>query len=452
MRGDIRLNDKEQRRLLILNKVNQGELTAAKAGELLGRSVRQVRRLLSRYRKRGAAAVIHGNRGRHPAHVIRSRIRNRIIQLAKTTYKGFNQQHFTEMLAEQESIQASRSSVRRILQSAGIVSPRRRRSAKHRLRRERYAQEGMLVQIDGSPHHWLGPDHRKLTLLTAIDDATGKLLNMVFRDQEDAQGYMLLLRGVVEQFGCPIAVYRDRHGIFQRFPNRPSIQQQLDPTPQMTQLGRTLRELGIQSIPAYSPQAKGRVERGFATLQDRLVNELRLVGATTVAEANQYLLQFLPRYNRRFAVQPAVPKPAYQPVPHHSNLDAVFCFKYSRSVGADNVVRLGPHRLQILPDHHRISYAKARVEVHERMDGSVAVYYRDRCLAAQAAPAEAPVLRVRHTPLLSQPASEVTPIPSPPKTAFQKVAGALRQKHKPAATHPWKRKTRLWLGKREMTE
>src|SRR5262245_15952910 len=130
MRGDITLNDKEQRRLWILNKVNQGELTAAKAGQLLGRSVRQVRRLLSRYRKRGAAGVIHGNRGRHPAHVIRGRIRKRIIRLAQTTYKGFNQQHFTELLAEQEAIQASRSSVRRILQSAGIVSPRRRRSAK----------------------------------------------------------------------------------------------------------------------------------------------------------------------------------------------------------------------------------------------------------------------------------------------------------------------------------
>jgi len=189
MRENITLNPEEQKRLYVLNQVIEGKLVARKAGELLKRSVRQVRRWVADYRRRGAVAVIHGNRGRAPVNRAGKTVVNRVVKLARGPYAGFNQQHFSEMLAEREGLTLSRSTVRRILQKSGIFSPRRRRPSKHRSRRERYPQEGMLVQIDGSPHRWLGRDGPELTLLAAIDDATGKVLGAVFRQQEDAQGY-----------------------------------------------------------------------------------------------------------------------------------------------------------------------------------------------------------------------------------------------------------------------
>jgi hypothetical protein len=231
-------------------------------------------------------------------------------------YSGFNQQHFSEMLAEREGIHLSRSSVRRILAKAGIASPRRRRPAKHRVRRERYPQEGMLVQIDGSPHRWFGPKGPERTLLAAIDDATGKVLGAVFRQHEDAQGYFLLMRMIVEKYGCPLAVYRDRHGIFQRGKNRNlTIAEQLEDQPNYTQFGRLLKELNIESIASHSPQAKGRIERLFGTFQDRLVSELRLDGIGELHEANAMLSAFLPRYNRRFAVPPQHHGTVYRQTP-----------------------------------------------------------------------------------------------------------------------------------------
>ena len=443
MRENITLNRAEQKRLYLLNQVIEGKLVARQAAELMNRSVRQVRRMVAEYRKRGASAVIHGNRGRPPANRMRRRIVNRVLQLARGRYLGFNQQHFSEMLAEREGMPMSRSSVRRILSKAGIASPRQRRVPEHRSRRERYAQEGMLVQIDGSPHRWLGPRAGQLSLLAAIDDATGKVLAGVFRPQEDAQGYFVLLRDIVEKQGCPLAVYRDRHGIFQRGKKRDqTIAEQLEDQPNRTQFGRLLSELGVESIPSYSPQSKGRIERLFGTFQDRLVSELRLAKVSTMDQANAMLVEFLPRYNRRFAVKSQLPGTVYRQLPTDQHLDTIFCFKYGRTVGMDNTVRFHQHRIQIHPDRHRSSYARARVEVQERMNGGLAVYYRGRCLATTDAPAEAPLLRVREN-RGSFPSTEAIPLPNPtaktPKARFPRK----RSPH-----HPWNRKMNLWRNRR----
>jgi len=436
MRGDITLNDKEQRRLLILNKVNEGQLTATKAAQLLARSVRQLRRLLSRYRKRGAAAVIHGNRDRRPVHRIGGRLRKRVIGLAQTTYQGFNQQHFTELLAEREGIILSRSSIRRILTSAGIASPRRRRAAKHRSRRERYPQEGMLVQIDGSSHRWFGSSYPGATLFAAIDDATGRVLHARFGQHEDAQGYIRLTRSIVERFGRPLAVYRDRHGIFQSNQKRQqSLEEELRGEPDRTQFGRVLKELDIESKPSYSPQAKGRIERLFGTFQDRLVNEMRLNSIQTIAEANAWIPQFLLRYNRRFTVAARIPETVYRPLPNSVDPETVFCFKYTRTVNMDNTVRLGSHRLQILPDSRRTSYARARVEIQQRMNGALAVYHRGRCLLSIPAPAEAPILRALSGRRFSDPKQHASvPRLSTRTENHRRKISTL----KPAATHPWR--------------
>jgi len=254
------------------------------ASEVLGFSLRHVRRLLAAYREEGAAALAHGNRGRKPHHALDDGLRRKVSELAESTYAGCNNQHLTELLAEREGIILSRSSVRRILLGAGIKSPRKRRAPKHRSRRERYPQEGMLLQIDGSRHDWLEGRGPYLTLIGAIDDATGKVAYALFREQEDAQGYFLLLRQIVVSYGIPMALYHDRHGIFERSRGEPgSLEEQLEGKRKPTQFGRLMEELGITSIPSYSPQARGRIERLWGTFQDRLTSELRLAGTSTIA-------------------------------------------------------------------------------------------------------------------------------------------------------------------------
>jgi transposase len=442
MRENITLDREQQKRLYILNQVIEGKLVARQAAELMNRSIRQIRRMVADYRNRGATAVVHGNRGRRPVNRIAAKVASRVVKLAQAKYSGFNQQHFSELLAEREGIRLSRASVRRILGRAGIRSPRQRRVPAHRSRRQRYVQEGMLVQIDGSPHRWLGRARGQFSLLAAIDDATGKVLGAVFRRHEDAQGYFLLLRGIVEAYGCPLAVYRDRHGIFQRGKKRDlTIPEQLEDQPNQTQFGRLLSELGMESIPSHSPQAKGRIERLFGTFQDRLVNELRLAEASSMDEATALLAEFLPRYNRRFAVAPQQPGTVYQQPPSGRHLDEIFCFKYRRTVGMDNTVRFYEHRIQIHPDRQRTSYARGRVEVHERMDGSVAVYFSGRCLTTTEAPAEAPVLRVRENRPIRQPTNNRRHETKPARKVI-KVAS-----RKPTPKHPWRRMMNLWSNR-----
>jgi hypothetical protein len=294
----------------------------------------------------------------------------------------------------------------------------------------------MLLQIDGSEHDWLEGRGPYLTLVGGIDDATGKVPGAIFRDQEDAQGYVLMLEEVVRTVGCPLAIYHDRHSIFEHSTKgRLTIAERLTGKRDLTQFGRLLAELDIQSISARTPQAKGRVERLWGTFQDRLVSELRLAGASAREEANEVLHDFLPRFNQRFAVAPAVPGAVYRPLSRPR--EELFCFKYERTVGADNVVALGEHRVQLLPSQDRISYARARVEVHERMDGSLAVYYQGKQIASRPAPAEAPVLRTRHGRVgITRPPAE--PVDKP--LSWEQVRLRARAATAaPGQIHPWRR-------------
>lgn len=360
MKEMVILNKKEQRRLMVLNKVDRGELTSREAAELVGLSLRHLRRILAAYRKEGACALAHGNRGRKPRHALDESLKRQVATLARSTYAGCNHQHFTELLAEREGITLSRSPVRRILLTAGIKSPRKRRPPKHRSRRERYPREGMLLQIDASRDDWLEGRGPYLSLVGAIDDATDKVPYALFRDEEDTQGYTLLLRHIVEKHGIPEALYHDGHGIFERSRKEPeTLEEQLAGRRKLTQFGRMMEELSIISITSLSPQARGRIERLWGTFQDRLKSELRIAGARTSEEANRVLWDLLPRFNQRFAVPAREPGLAYRQVPDGFKPDEIFCFKYQRSVGQDNVVRFGGHRLQIMPTNGRLSYARA---------------------------------------------------------------------------------------------
>jgi hypothetical protein len=264
---------------------------------------------------------------------------------------------------------------------------------KHRSRRERYPQKGMLLQTDGSPHDWLEGRGPKLCLIGAIDDATNEVPYAFLQPQETTAGYMRMLKSITSTHGRPLALYHDRHTIFEDTEAKTSLEEQLAGKRPQTQLARVLAELGINSISARSPQAKGRIERLWKSFQDRLVSEFRLAGVCTAGEANKVIKQFLPDYNQRFMVQAREFGSAYRQLPADFKADEVFCYKYKRVVGTDNVVRFDQVRLQILPSSQRQSYARCRVEVQVRLDNTLAVYYQGQPLITNSAPLEATVLR-----------------------------------------------------------
>ena len=413
MEGMVTLNREEQRRLMVLNEVGRGRLGGRQAAEVLKLSLRQSRRLIVAYRKEGAQALAHGNRGRKPPNAIEEELRQQVLELASCKYSGFNHQHFTELLAEREDIFLSRSSVRNILLESGIRSPRKRRPPKHRSRRERYPKSGMLLQTDGSPHDWLEDRGPRLCLIGAIDDATGEVVYAHFQPQENTAGYIRMLRSITSSHGLPLALYHDRHSIFEVLKgNTPTLEEQLAGKRPQTQLARILAELGINSISAHSPQAKGRVERLWGTFQDRLVSELRLAGVSTEKEANRILIWFVPDYNRRFMVQAKESGSAYRQPIHDFKPEEIFCYKYTCKVGIDNVVSLGEKRLQILPTVQRQSYARCRVEVQARLDDSLGIYFEGQPLKTRPAPLEATALRKQASPITpSTSQKQLTPDP-----------------------------------------
>jgi len=290
-----------------------------------------------------------------------------------------------------------------------------------------------------------------------------------FRDAEDAAGYLRLFRHVALTCGLPLAIYSDRHGIFHRDKRTPpTLAEQLAGEPRPTQVGRALQELGIRWIPASSPQAKGRIENRFGTFQDRLVTELRLAGITDRAGANASLPGFLARYNARFAQPAAHPTPAYRPWPARLDPDTVFCFKYQRRVANDNTVAVGPRRLQLLPGPRGRSYAQALVDVHERLDGSLAVWYQGQRRAARLlTPPQLGPIPARHhrrvsphTPAASAPRGGTQLVPRSQQmrpgaaaktqrtTRGAKIAQ--RQPWRPPADHPWRLAAREALRRKEL--
>jgi hypothetical protein len=422
MKERLTLNKKEQTRLIVLNQLERKELNIDKGALLLKLSERQTWRLLAFYRQEGAAGLVHGNRERIPANAFPTEFKERIIELAISKYAGFNHSHLSEKLAECEQICISRSSVRRILLEKGIRSPRKRQTPRHRSRRERYPREGMLLQTDGSPHDWLEGRGPKLCLIGAIDDATNKVPSAVFQEQETTEGYMRMLEDIVLKQGIPLALYHDRHSIFELSENAlPSLEEQLAGKRPKTQFGRLLEELGIESISANSPQAKGRIERLWGTFQDRLSSELRLAGARTMEEANRVLAWFLPEYNRKFAVLAREPELAYRRPEDGFNAEEHFCLKYQRVAGADNVVRFNAQRFQILPGLDRLSYARCPVEIQLRLDGSLAVYYQEKALDTQIAPPEATLLRKSKSILAAAGTKNRTYTKPPPDHPWRQV-------------------------------
>jgi len=406
MKG-LTLTTKEQNRLQTLNGVLERHWPMGEAAKVMGVSERQGWRILAAYRKEGAAALAHGNRGRTPTNATPLAIQQQVVAMAKERYSGVNHTHLAELLAEREGITLSRSTLRRLLTGAGMPSPRRGKSPHHRYRRQRMPQEGMLLQLDGSRHTWLESRGPWLTMLLAIDDATGTVPYALFREQEDTLGYFELLRGIINRCGIPLGVYTDRDSVFH------VVRGASNGFGSLTQFGRALRELGITHVIAHSPEAKGRVERANGTFQDRLVAELRLSGASTITEANLVLWDFLPRFNQRFGVPAAQPGQVYRSISMGMDIEGILCTKERRRVARDNTVQYRQRNLQLFPDADKLNYAGAYVEIQERLDGRILACYKGKILTPQDAPPLAATLRAQANDIQDYPV--MWKEPPPPK-------------------------------------
>jgi transposase len=438
----VTMSRKEARRPGVVQLAVAGKITTAEGARGLEMSLRQFRRLKARYRAEGVRGLVHRRRGQPSGRALDVELRDRIVELAQTTYREFNDCHATEKLRALEGLPVSRSTVRRLRRARGMPPKRRRRPPQHRARRPRHPAMGSLVLVDGSQFDWLGMGIHVL-LLGAIDDATSTVLALHFRPAEDLHGYLTLLGRLAAHHGLPVTLYGDRLGVFVRNDAHWSLEEELRGAQHPTQFGQVLRDLAIGYIGAHSPQAKGRIERLWETLQDRLVAELRWRGITTVAAAEAFLPTYLVDHNRRFAQPPADAAAAWRRSPRDL-ADRLSC-RYTRRVAHDNTVRLSPRWIQIPRGPHGRSYAGNRVEVRECLDGRLLVDYQGRRLATAPAPADDFVLIPRRTQRLraSRSSSEAggrsLPLPQngapSPIAALTALAQHLRRSARP---HPWR--------------
>jgi transposase len=406
---EVRLSWKEQQKLKVLQEILARTRSQVSGAAALGVSDRWIRTLLKRLRSRGVSGLAHGNRGRVPSNRLQGSVAERIVELYREGYDGFNLTHFREMLLEREGLRApSRESIRKILMAAGVWE-RQRTRPEHRQRRPRRELEGELLQMDASIHRWLGPEGPFWALVGAIDDATGDVPSAKFFMAETREAYFEVLEEIGRRKGLPQAVYTDRDSVFvvNTIKDREALVDQ-GKLPR-TQFGRALKELGIEWIPAYSPQAKGRVERLWGTFQDRLANELKLAKVSTLEQANAYLRrEFLPRFNRQFRRSAARPDLAYRPAPSPSRLRAILCWKETRKLARDHTFQVEGRSFQVLPHERLWSLTGRTVEVRRTFRGSLEAWYGLIRLSIRPAPSPPP-----RAPRLARGAA-----PAPPGAAW----------------------------------
>ena len=413
----------ELKRAGVLARVAAETLTLGAAAVLMGVSYRQAKRLSRRYRQKGAAGLRHGNAGRASNRATSARVRKQVLALVREKYGGTIDKRFgptlaAEHLASEDGIAVDHETLRRWMLAAGVWSRARKRSP-HRRRRERMAHFGELVQLDGSIHPWFEARGPSSCLLTLVDDATGRSLGR-FGAQETIWAAVAVLRRWIEAYGLPRALYTDWKNVYVRGPSQAERVTGAEP---LTQFGRMCATLGIQIIPASSPQAKGRIERNHGTQQDRLVKKLRRRGITDRDAANRFLeTEYWADHNARFAQAPASPDDFHVARPRGLRLDAVFRLQADRVVSNDWVVRYGNRLLQL---ERQSGHAPARstVVVWESVDGAVEIRYRDRVMRWTEISAVA-VARGAVVPA-------ATAVPPP---------AAARRRWRPDGEHPWRRR------------
>lgn len=410
----ITMSREESRRLHIIHQALSKKISQTEAASLINLSDRQIRRMIKRIRKEGDEGICHRSRGTTSNHRIPKKIKEKTLKLFREQYKDFNLVHATEKLFEVHGITINDETLRLWLNEAEIPY-KKRKVRKHRQRRERRAHFGELVQIDGSHHDWFEGRGPVCVFMGYIDDATNTV-HGCFYDYEGTMPAMDSMKRYIKRYGIPKSVYLDKHTTYKSWAE-PTIEEQLNGQKPMSSFEKSLAELVVEVIHANSPQAKGRVERLFKTLQDRLVREMRLLGIKSVDEANEFLTTYLPKYNRRFMKPAASEADLHRPALHSRELDRILCIKEERTVKNDFTIAHNNMLYQI----EQVTRAK-RVMVEERLDGTVHITYNGQDLRFREitkklnkATAEAPLL------LQEQKASA------------------------PSADHPWKK---LLLSKR----
>jgi transposase len=344
-------------------------------------SERQVQRLKRRYQPDSVGWVQHGNRGRCMPWALPVPQKQLILALARGKYQGFNDSHLVEKLHTEEDLRVSREAVRRILRAAKLASPQKRRPRKYRSRRPARPRFGMMALTDASRHDWLEGRGPELTLIGLQDDATGQILAAHFQlEAENTVGYLRAVHAMITAHGIPLSLYHDRHSIFQRNDSHWTLAEQLVGKQAPTQLGRALQQLGIQQIPAHSPQAKGRIERAWRTCQDRLVSELRLDRSATLSQANTVLARFCADFNQRFARPADDTVSDFRRLPRRFDLARCLSLHYQRVVGADHTVTLGAQSIALPPLPGQRGYARETLELSHQLDGRLRIYRGDRLL------------------------------------------------------------------------
>jgi len=409
----ITMTRRELARYQVIQRSLRREITQAKASELLELSERHIRRLVKRVRLKGMRALVHGNRGQPSPRKMKAELVERIALIIGEQYPDFAPLHATEKLWERHKVRVSREKVRQIMMERGIWK-RRRRSKETHVWRERKPHCGEMVQLDGSHHSWLEKRGPRLVLMGYVDDASNRFFGR-FYDHEGIYPAMDSLRRYIERYGLPQSIYLDKHSTY-KTTREPDTDELLRDEQAQTQFERAAVELGIKLIHANSPQAKGRIERTFGTLQERLVKEMRLGGVATCTEANRFLDRYLRTHNRRFMKVPLRPQDLHRPVPKSLNLDDIFCLQGIRTINNGYIIKWTSRTFVLT--RPSLTLRRQKVVVREWFDGRLSIRFKGKELEYK----EVDMVR-----------------PKPKVRVFAMKIRRKRPKYIPPPTHPWKR-------------
>lgn len=408
------MSEKEIYRLQIMTQLAEKRITQKRAGELLGVSIRQVKRVWRRFKQEGTEGLINKSRGRPSHNRLAEEVKQEALDLIIERYRDFGPTLAREKLVEVHGLRVSDETVRKLMIAEGLWKQRRKRKLRIFQMRERRACFGELIQIDGSDYDWFEGRSPRCTLLVFVDDATGKLVEMRFVPHETFFGYCEAARGYFERYGKPGAFYSDKHGIFHL--NNPKV----SPGDGLTEFSRAMQELDIQIICANTPQAKGRVERANQTLQDRLTKELRLKCLSTPEQANAWLPEYISEYNRRFAISPRSSVDAHRPLSASDQLDRILCRKEERTLSKNLTFQYHKTIYQIRTNRPSYALRKAKVTVLESSKGEITVLYKNQPLPFE---------------IFCQQQKQAEVVPA--KSIDFELLNASKA-HKPAPNHPWR--------------
>lgn len=364
----IMATQRELKRLHIVQKAIEGSLKQAEVAEMLSLSIRQTGRIVNRVKGEGPQGVVHRSRGRESNRKLPEKVKDQVLELYRQHYEGFGPTLAQEKLLERDGISISDETLRMWLLGAGLWK-KKRKGRQHRQWRPRKDRYGEMIQVDGSHHDWFEGRGPACVFMGYIDDATGKVYGSFYEYKGTIPAMESFMR-YIRKYGIPMSLYMDKHSTY-KSTGEPTIEEQLNGTEPMSEFGRALKELGVELIHANSPQAKGRVERLFNTLQDRLVKEMRLRGISSIAEANEFLKEYLPIYNRRFAKKAAHTENLHRPIPKGLNLHRILCIKTKRTVRNDFTIA---HDRKLYQIEEAVQTKKLMVE--EYTDGSMAIWCR----------------------------------------------------------------------------